>query len=44
MGRRVFKNHYKDSWTIPRGRVEARDGGGFGWGGWEGWGEKCRQL
>ena len=26
----------KDTWTKPRGRVEAREGGGFGWGG--GWG------
>ena len=23
----------KDMWTKPRGRVEAREGGGFGWGG-----------
>ena len=23
----------KDTWTKPRGRVEAREGGGFGWGG-----------
>ena len=22
----------KDTWTKPRGRMEARDGGGFGWG------------
>ena len=22
----------KDTWTKPRGRVEAREGGGFGWG------------
>ena len=21
----------KDTWTKPRGRVEAREGGGFGW-------------
>ena len=25
----------KDTWTKPRGRVEAREGGGFGWGGGE---------
>ena len=29
----------KDTWTKSRGRVEAREGGGFGWGGGEGWGE-----
>ena len=23
----------KDTWTKPRGRVEAGEGGGFGWGG-----------
>ena len=23
----------KDTWMKPRGRVEAREGGGFGWGG-----------
>ena len=23
----------KDTWTQPRGRVEAREGGEFGWGG-----------
>ena len=31
----------KDTWTKPRGRVEVEDGGGFGWGGVEGWGEKA---
>ena len=31
----------KDTWKKPRGRVEAREGGGFGWGGVEGWGEKA---
>ena len=31
----------KDSWTKPRGRVEAREGDGFGWGGVEGWGENA---
>ena len=34
----------KDTWTKPRGKVEAREGGGFGWGGGD-WGRgKCRQL
>ena len=31
----------KDTCTKPRGRVEAREGGGFGWGEAEGWGEKA---
>ena len=30
----------KDAWTKSRGRVEAGEGGGFSWGGVEGWGEK----
>ena len=29
----------KDTWTKPRARVEAREAGGFGRGGEEGWGE-----
>ena len=35
----------KNTWTKPRGRVEAREGGGYGWGEgeWLGGGE-CRQL
>ena len=41
MGRRVFRNYYKDTWTKPRGRVEVGEGGGFGWGGVEGWGENA---
>ena len=28
----------KDRWTKPRGRVEPREGGGFGWGGGDEWG------
>ena len=32
----------KDTWTKPRGRVEAREGGAFGWGGGKE-GRKCRQ-
>ena len=30
------KNNQKDTWTEPRGRVEAVEGGGFGWGGGSG--------
>ena len=33
------KKNLKDTWTRPRGRVEAKKGGGFGWGGGEWWGE-----
>ena len=29
------------TWTKPRGRVEVGEGGGFGWGGVEGWGENA---
>ena len=29
----------KDTWTKSRGRVEAGEGGGFGWGGVERWEE-----
>ena len=29
----------KDTWTKSRGRVEAGERGGFGWGGVEGWGK-----
>ena len=28
----------KDTWTKPKGRMEAGEGGGFGWGGVKGWG------
>ena len=38
MGRSPLRNYFsgttiKDTWTKPRGRVEAREGGGFGWDG-----------
>ena len=36
MGRGVY---IKDTCTKSRGRVEVGEGGGFGWGGVEGWGE-----
>ena len=29
----------EDTWTKPRGRMEAREGGGFGWGWGEHWGD-----
>ena len=31
----------KDTWTKSRGRMEEEKGGGFGWGGVEGWGENA---
>ena len=37
VGRRVFRSYYKGH----MGRVEAREGGGFGWDGVEGWGENA---
>ena len=36
-GERFSGNTIKDTWTKPRGRVEAEEGGGLGWGGVEGW-------
>ena len=32
MGGRVSGTTIKDTWTKPRGRVEAREGSRFGWG------------
>ena len=34
----------EDTWTKPRRRVEAREGGGFGWGGWGSGGEKMQRT
>ena len=31
----------KDTWTKPTGRLEAGEGGGFGWGGVDGGGENA---
>ena len=33
MGRRFSETTIKDTWTKPRGKVKARERGGFGWGG-----------
>ena len=41
MGRRVFRNYYKGHMDKIKGRVEVGEGGGFGWGGAEGWGENA---
>ena len=37
VGRGDYRNYYKGH----RGRVEVGEGGGFSWGGVEGWGEKA---
>ena len=37
----ITRTTIKDTWTKPRGRVEAGEGGEFGWGGVEGRGEKA---
>ena len=31
-GKGIARTTLKDTWTKSRGRVEAREGGGFGWG------------
>ena len=42
IGRQGFSGTtIEDTWTKPRGRVEARERGGFGWGQGEGWGENA---
>ena len=38
---RVFRNYYKGHMDKTKAGVEAREGGGLGWGGVEGWGEKA---
>ena len=41
MGEGCSGTTIKDTWTKPRGRVEAGEGGELGWGGVEGWGENA---
>ena len=41
MGIRIFRNYYKGHMDETRGWVEARKGGGFGWGRGEWWGENA---
>ena len=41
MGRRVFRNYYKGHIDKTKGEGGSRVGGGFGWGGVEGWGENA---
>ena len=41
MGRRVFRNYYKGHMDKTKESVEAGEGGRFGWGVVEGWGENA---
>ena len=41
VGRRFSGTAIKDTCTKPIARVEAGEGGGFGWGGVERWGENA---
>ena len=41
VGRGYYRNYYKGHMDEPRGRVERGEGGGFTWGGVEGWREKA---
>ena len=41
MGRRVFRNYYKGHMDKTKAGVEVGEGGGFGWGEVEGWGENA---
>ena len=34
----------KATWTKLRGSVEAGEGGGFGWGGMDGWGKNAGSV
>ena len=34
----------KDTWTKSEGMVEVGEGGGFSWGGVEGWGEEAHNC
>ena len=41
MGRGVYRNYYKGHMDKIKGEGEGGEGGGFGWGGVEGWGENA---
>ena len=41
MGRGDYRNYYKGHKDKIKGEVEVGEGGRFGWGGVEGWGEKA---
>ena len=44
MGRVVFRNYYKGHMDKTKGELGGRGGGGFGWGGVEGWGENTNNC
>ena len=44
MGKGFTGTTIKDAGTKPRGRVEAGERGGFGWGGVQGWGENADEC
>ena len=41
MGRGDYRNHYNGHMDKIKGEGEVGEGGGFGWGRVEGWGEKA---
>ena len=41
MGRGIYRSYYRGHMDKSRGREEVGEGGGFGWGGVEGWGESA---
>ena len=41
MGRGDYRNYYKGHMDKTKGEVGGGEGGGFTWGGVEGWGEKA---
>ena len=41
VGSGYYRNYYKGHMDKTKGRVERGEGGGFTWGGVEGWGEKA---
>ena len=41
VGRGDYRNYYKGHMDKIKGGVEVGEGGGFSWGGVEGWGEKA---
>ena len=44
VGRGDYRNYYKGHMDKSRGRLEVGEGGGFSWGGVEGWGEKAHNC
>ena len=43
-GQKVSHHYHKNTWRKPRWRVEAREGGGFGWNVGECWGENAATV